>query len=68
MNHDDEITGAATVLCPYCGELVEIALDAGGGSLQEYVEDCAVCCQPWNIVVRYSRDGSASVTASAEDD
>ena len=56
------------VSCPYCGELVEIALDPGGGAKQEYIEDCQVCCRPMRIVAQYRRDGSAAVTAEAEDD
>ncbi|HET6778977.1 MAG TPA: CPXCG motif-containing cysteine-rich protein, partial [Gemmatimonadales bacterium] len=40
---------AATVSCPYCGEVNEIALDPGSGSHQEYVEDCQVCCRPWQV-------------------
>jgi Cysteine-rich CPXCG len=43
----------ATVLCPYCGETVAIGLDPGSGSVQEYVEDCEVCCQPWAVSVNY---------------
>ena len=58
----------ATVQCPYCGEAVDVALDPGGGSAQEYVEDCAVCCQPWRVAVRYGRDGSAEVSVSALDE
>lgn len=55
----------ATVDCPYCGASVEITLDPGSGSEQEYVEDCEVCCQPWLVLVRYSDDGHADVTVSA---
>ncbi|MGH9418631.1 MAG: CPXCG motif-containing cysteine-rich protein [Thermoanaerobaculia bacterium] len=44
----------AVVVCPYCGEEVEITLDPGGGSTQAYVEDCAVCCSPWMVHVHYS--------------
>ena len=51
----------ATVLCPYCGETVEIGLDQGGGDSQEYIEDCEVCCRPMQVVVTYQRDGSAEV-------
>ena len=58
----------AGVLCPYCGQLVEIALDPGSGSRQEYVEDCSVCCRPWEVRVEYRADGSAEVTVSAGDD
>ena len=53
----------AVVLCPHCGEVSAIALDPGGGSTQEYVEDCHVCCQPWLVRVRYRADGSAEVSA-----
>jgi Cysteine-rich CPXCG len=51
----------ATVACPYCAAAVVIAIDPGGGSVQEYVEDCDVCCQPWVVSLTY-RDGLASVT------
>jgi Cysteine-rich CPXCG len=34
------------VECPFCGEREELFVDAGGGSHQTYVEDCAVCCRP----------------------
>jgi hypothetical protein len=35
--------------CPYCGEWVWVDVDPGGGSVQEYVEDCSVCCRPWLV-------------------
>ncbi len=76
--HDDDLdeeyplgdgvaSRAATVVCPYCGEPVEIALDPGSGSSQDYVEDCEICCQPWQVSVRYV-DGEASVTLEALDE
>ncbi len=52
----------AAVACPYCGETNFIALDAGSGARQDYVEDCQVCCQPWRVVVAYAADGTAKVT------
>jgi hypothetical protein len=58
---------AAIVACPYCGEQNEIAIDPGSGDLQDYVEDCQVCCQPWQVSVHYTGDGSASVTATPLD-
>lgn len=58
----------ALVYCPYCAEPVEISLDPGSGSVQEYVEDCAVCCQPWRLQVRYRGDGQADVTVTALDE
>jgi hypothetical protein len=41
------------VMCPYCGEQVEIYLEPDvGGS---FVQDCEVCCNPWRV--RVSGDG-----------
>lgn len=36
--------------CPYCGEMVEILLEADQRG--EMVQDCEVCCNPWRLVVR----------------
>ena len=54
----------AVVDCPYCGASVEITLDPGSGSEQDYVEDCEVCCQPWHVVVRYDDAGQAEVSVT----
>ncbi len=57
-----------TVICPYCGAPNEIALDPGSGPAQEYVEDCQVCCQPWQLNVSYDAQGHASVRAEAQNE
>jgi Cysteine-rich CPXCG len=37
------------VMCPYCGEEVEIFLEPDvSGS---FVQDCEVCCNPWTVRV-----------------
>lgn len=58
----------AAVWCPYCGEEVVVALDPGSGTHQAYVEDCQVCCRPWQVTVTYTSDGSARVEVEAADD
>lgn len=65
---DGTADGDALITCPYCGEQVEITLDAGGGARQDYVEDCEVCCQPWRLSVHYGADGHADVQVSALDE
>ena len=57
----------ALVTCPYCAESMEIALDPGSGDDQQYIEDCAVCCQPWRVSVTYDGSGHASVSVTAMD-
>lgn len=74
-DYDDEdddfgidLTDAASVHCPYCGEGVEIPVDPVGGEVQEYVEDCAVCCQPWAVRVHVDRDGVPTVSVRTLDE
>jgi hypothetical protein len=58
----------AQVTCPYCGAANEVALDPGGGESQEYVEDCQVCCQPWQVRVTYRGDGTADIEVETADE
>lgn len=39
-----------TVLCPNCGERVELFVDATLPH-QQYVEDCQVCCRPMLVTI-----------------
>jgi hypothetical protein len=62
------MTDPLLLSCPYCGETVELDVDEGGGSRQSYVEDCPVCCQPWQVDVARDREGNWSVTLRTSDD
>lgn len=53
------------VRCPYCGETIELLLDASAGA-QRYIEDCAVCCRPIMVSVVVGDDGGASVSVASE--
>lgn len=49
----------AKVRCPYCFERVELYVDPDtDGAL---VEDCAVCCRPWTVVITRDDRGQRSV-------
>ncbi len=37
------------VFCPYCGEAIELLID-DSIPVQEYIEDCQVCCRPMTVV------------------
>jgi hypothetical protein len=54
--------------CPYCGEGVELVVDEGGGSEQSYVEDCPVCCRPWQVAVTGDVDSGWSATLRTSDE
>lgn len=59
---------ALRVRCPYCGEAAELDIDADGGSKQTYVQDCPVCCRPWQVEVSRDRHGGWKATARSEDE
>lgn len=51
----------AGVHCPHCGAPVSLTLDPAGGDVQEYIEDCEVCCRPWKVQLSYDARGAADV-------
>ncbi len=63
----EQVDTEQEISCPYCGETVAITVDPTGGSEQEYVEDCPVCCQPWQLHVEVDDDGRVHVWADAEE-
>ena len=63
-----ELNDTVSVSCPYCGEASELPVDLAGGTAQEYVEDCEVCCQPWLVRVQLDGEGCASVSVTTLDD
>ena len=46
----------ATYICDACGEEIVVPVDLTAGSHQHYVEDCPVCCNPNELVVRIDGD------------
>jgi len=54
--------------CPYCGEDVELVVDEGGGEQQSYVEDCPVCCRPWQVEVTREPDEGWTATLRTSDE
>ena len=47
----------ADAQCPYCGEIIDIWVDEGGGAQQSYIEDCSVCCRPLRVHAERNDDG-----------
>lgn len=38
--------------CPYCGAALTLLIDPDEGDT-DYIEDCAVCCAPMEVAVRW---------------
>jgi hypothetical protein len=50
---DDEVDVDFSVQCPYCGEWVSITIEPD--VMGTLVQDCEVCCQPWQVHVGYEQ-------------
>jgi hypothetical protein len=51
------------VMCPSCGELIELWLDLSVAS-QTYIEDCSVCCRPMQVT--YTAEGGELMSIDVE--
>lgn len=69
MTADDTAGGSPmesqVIQCPYCGELVEVAVD-WSIRRQEYIEDCQVCCHPMTLTVTIGEDQQAMIDVRTE--
>lgn len=53
--------------CPYCGEKIQLLIDCSI-PLQEYIEDCQVCCAPMQIRASIDEDGIPDLEIQSETD
>lgn len=53
-------------ICDACGKEIVIPADPSAGSIQEFVEDCPVCCRPNVVHVEIDEDGEVRAWATAE--
>ncbi len=56
-----------TVSCPYCGEAVGIVVNCTI-PLQEFVEDCQVCCRPIEFSISIDDEGEIMNLQALRDD
>jgi len=56
------------VSCPYCGEISDLSFEDEGWSRQEFVQDCPVCCQPWEVELTRDRDGDWNASVRTNDE
>ncbi len=55
------------VLCPYCGEKIDVTIDNCGDD-QQYIEDCQVCCRPINFHITLSEIQQVQVHVYTDDE
>jgi hypothetical protein len=55
------------VQCPYCGERFDTLVDASIGDAA-YIEDCPICCRPFELRLRFDEDGRAAALDARRDD
>lgn len=56
----------ASYVCGECGEEIVVPVDMSAGSVQDYVEDCPVCCRANLIHVEIDPEGSVRAWAELE--
>ncbi len=54
------------ISCPYCGENIELLID--DSAVQDYFEDCSVCCRPIRVQVSVGFDGGCEVAILRDDE
>ena len=53
--------------CAGCFEWIETLVDESGGSKQQYIEDCQVCCKPNVLTVQWDSSAQAfTITTELE--
>jgi len=57
----------ATLQCPYCWEQITVLIDASV-EMQEYTEDCEVCCRPIEFVVEVDELDQVKVIAHLQNE
>jgi Cysteine-rich CPXCG len=71
------------VTCPYCGEFIELLIDDSvsecmsmdgryqnnaGAVVEDYYEDCSVCCRPIRVRVSVGFEGECGVVVLRDDE
>jgi hypothetical protein len=56
----------ASFVCSYCLQFNTVTVDPTGGTHQEYVEDCQICCRPNTLHITVSLElDTADINAVA---
>jgi hypothetical protein len=55
------------VSCPYCGAPFTMLLDVSQGPC-DYIEDCAVCCAPIEVMLRFGANAAPELWLRRGDD
>lgn len=55
------------VTCPYCSASFTLLLDLSVGP-SDYIEDCAVCCAPIEIMLRFNANDAPELWLRRGDD
>ena len=67
MWNDMEPLSEIMIDCPYCGETINLLVDAEEAE-NEYIEDCQVCCRPITVAITANVDGGFSIAVRSENE
>jgi hypothetical protein len=52
-----------TILCPFCGQSIDLVIDTSAGS-QQFTTDCEVCCRPLAVRIECEQGEIRSLDVS----
>ena len=55
-------------ICPYCAQTNELLIDLTGGSFQQFVIDCEVCCAPITVRLKILGEDVISIDIKKENE
>ena len=61
----EDLINEEEIECPNCGEFIVVVIDKSI-DIQEYIEDCSVCCRPIQDSVFVDEDGTPDLVLSDE--
>ena len=56
---------STSIICPYCGQKFELAVDTSVAE-QQFTTDCEVCCRPFDVFAECEPGEILSLETTAE--
>lgn len=53
--------------CPYCGEINSAEVFISDGRIQNFINDCEVCCRPIELKISFDLEGNLNFEIKNDD-
>jgi ribose 5-phosphate isomerase B len=66
LPHRVSLTDEASFICESCGQEFQFPIDLTGGSLQQVVEECPICCHENSLSVEIDEEGTVRISGDPD--